>query len=259
MARTDLRRATNHRSSNDHDDHYASGWISAAGDETWIYASADDPTFTFTIAGDRTGRYWPGMRLKLTQATGGTKYFIITAVAYSDPDTTVTIYGGTDDNLENEAITDTYYSTAKAPVGFPLDPTKWTVRVTDTSQRSQAAAVQNTWYNLGAVSITLPIGIWNVTYQVAAQFTHTTTAGTYTIETTLATVNNNQTDAEKTAWGAGGSVLTWSGTFTKSKVVSLAAKTVLYLNTRTTTAGGPGIYNQNGVSPLIIEAVCAYL
>lgn len=40
------------------------GWIPA--EETWTYASADDPTFTFTISGDKTGKYSVGMKIKLT-------------------------------------------------------------------------------------------------------------------------------------------------------------------------------------------------
>jgi len=73
------------------------GWRAAG--ETWTYASADDPTFTFTISGDKTSKYSPGMRIKLTQTT--VKYFIITAVSYSAPNTTVTVYGGTDYDLVN--------------------------------------------------------------------------------------------------------------------------------------------------------------
>jgi hypothetical protein len=95
------------------------GWIPAG--ETWTYNSADDPTYTFTISGDKTDKYSAGMRIKLTQTTA--KYFIITKVAYSSPNTTITVYGGTDYDLANAAITSPYYSTQKAPQGFPLNPT----------------------------------------------------------------------------------------------------------------------------------------
>jgi len=66
------------------------GWL--ISNETWTYASADAPTFTFTISGDKTTKYYPGQRIKLTQTT--VKYFIITAVAYASPNTTITVYGG---------------------------------------------------------------------------------------------------------------------------------------------------------------------
>lgn len=63
------------------------GWTATG--ETWSYASADDPTFTFTVTGDKTDKYSPGMRIKLTQTS--TKYFLITMISYSSPNTTVTV------------------------------------------------------------------------------------------------------------------------------------------------------------------------
>jgi hypothetical protein len=110
------------------------GWSKVQ--ETWSYASADAPTFVMTVPAGATAKYSPGMRVKLTQSTGGTKYFIITAVA----STSITLYGGTDYTLNNEAITAPYYSTQKAPFGFPLSAAKWSVRVTNTSSASQTAS-----------------------------------------------------------------------------------------------------------------------
>ncbi len=60
-----------------------SGWFPA--NETWTYASAS----TFTIAGDKTGKYQPGDRIKLTQTT--VKFFVILKVAFATGTTTVTI------------------------------------------------------------------------------------------------------------------------------------------------------------------------
>ena len=45
--------------------------------ETWTYASANSVTY----AGDLTGIYSPGMRVRLTQGT--VKYFVIVSVVYS--------------------------------------------------------------------------------------------------------------------------------------------------------------------------------
>lgn len=83
--------------------------------ETWTYASST----TFTISGDKTGNYQKGDKIRLKQG-GSYKYFYITAVSYSAPNTTVTITGGTDYTLANATITDNYYSKAERPVGFPL-------------------------------------------------------------------------------------------------------------------------------------------
>jgi hypothetical protein len=141
------------------------GWIPAA--ETWTYASADDPTFTFTITGNYTARYSVGMKLKLTQTT--VKYFIITAISYSAPDTTVTVYGGTDYDLADAAITLPYYSMVKAPFGFPMSPLKWCETVSDSTDRYKTNPVQSTvyggataWTSGDNITVTAPIGAWDV-------------------------------------------------------------------------------------------------
>ena len=88
-----------------------SGWI--ASGETWTYASAS----TFTISGDKTGKYQIGDKIKLTQTT--VKYFNVIGVAYADTTTTITITGGTDYSLADAAITLPYYSKIENPQGFP--------------------------------------------------------------------------------------------------------------------------------------------
>jgi hypothetical protein len=93
---------------------FGAGWTKA--NETWTYASAT----TFTISGDMRTKYngVKGMKIKLTQS-GTTKYFYVLSVTYSAPNTTITITGGSDYTLSNEAITDNYYSRMDTPNGFP--------------------------------------------------------------------------------------------------------------------------------------------
>jgi len=88
-------------------------WIPA--NETWTYASAS----TFTITGDKTDKYAVGDKIKLDQTTDGTKYYYITAVSYSSPNTTVTITGGSDYDFDNETVSSNYYSKSSSPVDFP--------------------------------------------------------------------------------------------------------------------------------------------
>ena len=228
------------------------GWV--ASGKAWTYASADDPTFTFTIASfDATTQLSVGMRIKLTQTTA--KYFIITKVVFDDPGSTVTIYGGTDYDLANAAITLPYYSTQKAPLGFSLDPEDWTIEVTDATTRSQAAAVQNTWYNLGTVSVDIPIGVWHVSYKLVLM---SSVAGN-NLFVTLSTANNSESNVDYTRASR-----TKGDTFEYESIncdfpLNIATKDTYYLNTRTTTAGAPTIYNDNAGDKLIIRAVCSYL
>ena len=232
-----------------------SGWYPA--EETWVYASADDPTFTFTIAGvDLTTKYSAGMRIKLTQTT--VKYFIITAVAFST-DTTITVYGGTDYDLANAAITSPYYSTQKAPHGFPLDPVKWTVEVTDTTERSKTTGISNdTWYNLNAaLTISIPIGMWKV--QILAMCRADFASGSSNIKSTFSTTTNSESDADMTTYFVSSGTITGATLF-REKVISLAAKTSYYLNNSVSTGVTVNaIYVSGNTSKTIFRAICAYL
>lgn len=232
------------------------GWSLA--NETWTYAGSDTPLFTFTISGDKTGKYSPGMRIKLTQTT--VKYFIITAVSYSSPNTTITLYGGTDYSLANASITANYFSMMKAPTGFPLNPDKWTVKVTSTSAAGQSSPTTNTWYNPGSTSITIPAGTWDVSYSATPDnlSSGTDIAG----YVTLSTANNTESDSDLTTFfeskatanGTGGS------TVYKEKILTPSSDTTYYLNAKTASGvGASNLYIRGDYSTTVIKAICAYL
>ena len=234
------------------------GWVDAQ--ETWTYASADDPTFTFTVAADVTTKYSAGMKIKLTQST--VKYFIVTAVStYSGGNTTITVYGGTDYDLADAAISSNYYSTQKAPQGFPLNPAKWSVEATDTNTETQATPTDNVWYNLGSISLSVPIGSWKIGYSVlaGASKTSTTILG---VQTTLSTANNSESETKLSGYFA---YIAASGNITlrhevyREFYVSLSSKASYYLNTKTGTESVANIYNYGSILPTRIFAICAYL
>ena len=235
-----------------------SGWIEVF--ETWTYASADAPTFTFTVVGDKSTKYYPGMRIKLTQTT--VKYFIITKVVYSSPNTTVTVYGGTDYTLANEAIIYPYYSSAKAPAGFPLDPTKWTVTVTDSTQRSKTTDISDsTWYNIDAAAqISVPIGVWNVSYMVYGSSSVTATPAWHNVRVCLSSSPNSCSDNLSLREHL---VLTDFDNNILSvatiKVVT-TAKTTYYVNIQCHASTAITLLRYyNDLYPMVIKAECAYL
>lgn len=231
------------------------GWISAG--ETWTYASADDPTFTFTVASDVTTKYSAGMKIKLTQGT--VKYFIITAVStYSGGNTTITVYGGTDYDLANSAISANAYSMMKSPQGFPMSPAKWTVSVTDTSSRTQTTPTSGTWYNIGSITISIPIGAWKVTYKVFA-LCGATGASDLGLQTALSTANNSSSDTGFHCQAYTGNLQYLGVTMSKNKDLTITSKTTYYLNTKGVNAGLNLLRNDNDQSPLFITATCAYL
>jgi len=84
-------------------------WVPIQGSCAYINATS------FTISGNYTTVLGIGDKLKLTNST--VKYFYVTAVSYSAPNTTVSVVGGSDYALANTTITG-YYSHG-TPVGFP--------------------------------------------------------------------------------------------------------------------------------------------
>lgn len=233
------------------------GWIDAK--ETWTYASADDPTYTFTISGDLSGKYSAGMRVKLTQTT--VKYFIITKVAYSSPNTTITVYGGTDYDLTSATITSPYYSMVKAPQGFPLSPSKWTV--TATGDYSNSSATAGTVYNV--LSLSIPIGSWDCVYLARLYCKYF--GANWRIDVRgkigVGTANNNFTitsdilQLEIPDFQTSGYYTGFSSKWTYSENIDLTSKTTRYLNISPQDLGAAThrIY----ASGIIIRATCAYL
>jgi hypothetical protein len=166
------------------DANVAAGWITA--NETWTYASAS----TFTISGDKTSKYSVGMKIKFTQTS--VKYFYITAISYSAPNTTVTVNGGASYTVANAAITANYYSFGKAPQGFPegmLLPDYATPKASDYQDTAGNNSTVNEpliQYGKKGVSvtsaaqfkeivITLPVAYADANYSISISFAEYTT------------------------------------------------------------------------------------
>lgn len=233
------------------------GWVDDTAD-TWTYDSADDPTYVFTVSGDRTTSLSPGKKIKLTQSAT-VKYFIVTKSSFSSGTTTVTVYGGTDYDLANSAITANYHSTDRAPDGFPLNPDKWTVELSggaDSNDYTTGSPTSGTWVN--AVSLSIPIGVWNVSYQAVVQAQRGTN-GTVHSRATLSTGSTTNTDNDWLTSFLATSITQWRGTLSRQKVIALTAKTTYYLNYQANVSGlsSAGIVGSD--SPTTVRAVCAYL
>lgn len=220
------------------------------------YSSTDGHTFVVTVGTDLTSFIGPGARIKLTDS--GTKYFIVTAIT----STTITLYGGQNYALTGGAITNPFFSFFKAPVGFPLDPTGWTEQLKSTSQVSQVNPTSGTWYNLGSLSLAIPIGLWQVEWTAAARVANNT--GTVVADgfATLSTANNSESDTDFTARLYGGpssGFFSLTETLGRRKALLLAAKTTYFLNAKTSVASVAEFDFQGSEAPTIIRAVCAYL
>lgn len=219
----------------------------------------NNDTFVISVNADVTATLCAGMRIKLTQTT--TKYFLVTAVgAYSAGATLVTVYGGTDYTLVNAAISSPYYSNIKCPFGFPMSPAKWTSQIAVYVSQSQSTPTTNTWYNVGNNSIAIPIGVWNVTIDVAI-FGARNPATFISARGTLSTANNTESDADLTGLVStkfpSGDVFSYAN-FHREKSLTLTSRTTYYVNISVydtaTTLGHAGVR-----SPLIVRAISQYI
>jgi hypothetical protein len=239
------------------EDAYNGGWISAV-EEKWSFASADDPTYTLTIPGDFSWKYCKGQRVRLQQAGGSIKYFIITNVSYSSPNTTLMLYGGTDYDLLNSAIIENYFSLAKAPYGFPLDEAKWRVESLLTADSSQASPAAGTWYNKGG-SLVIPAGRWRVEYAAELEVTRAV-AGALDVFATLSTAANSEVNKENTVKiGVSSGVSMRGSVCLCGYVLELAAKGTYYLNCKTGLASMTAITFKGSEQKTKVRVVCGYL
>jgi len=231
-------------------------WVADAN--TWSYSSADAPVFVASVNADMTAVLYPGYRLSLTQTTE--KFFIVHAVgAYSGGATLITIYGGTDYTLTVDAITIPKYSNAKIPPRMPMSKSKWSVVLTDGTLRSQATPTQDTWYNPGSLSITLPIGEWDIFDSHEVSIT-ASTAGLLIVQTALSTSTSSASDSQLLSEVFGQSLTFFGAGTNKNKVLTITSKTIYYVIIRFILGSNiTSIKIENETSNLNIRAVDAYL
>ena len=171
------------------------------------------------------------------------------------------MYGGTDSDSANATISSPYYSREKAPLGFPLDPTKWTVEYIDSVDRTKTSAADTTWYNLNSASLSVPIGVWKLEYYVIARCT-VANAQLLGVKSALSTSSSDISDTTLAAMTVtSGADVDVGSNHTRSKTISLASKTTYYLLTCADIGydGTCTLENGGANGSTIIRAVCAYL
>lgn len=231
---------------------FIDGWIGAPA---LTFGAADAPVYTVTCSGDYSAVIYPGMRIRLSHASA-TKYFIVVKVVYSSPNTTLTLYGGTDYTLASGAITNPVFSLMKAPAGFPLDTDKWSVVVPSSSNLSTSNPTLDAWYN--KLSLSIPIGFWLVKYNVSIQGLSAGN-GLVLVLTTLSTGNNTETDKDLSSISAVNSVNIVIATIYKEKLLNITAKTTYYLNCLSSQQQLTELNARGDYDTTYIKAVCAYL
>lgn len=246
------------------------GWLEEGLDGVIVTReSTDDPTVVLRFDADVRDYIWKGMRIKATE-NSIVHYFIVSAEPTDDSgDTLVTCLSEIDTTTPTQAknligattISDVAYAPPKTyPKGFPIDVRSWEVKLIDTTVRTQNTPGVNTWYNIGSVSLTVPIGNWNLNYQAVVRAQDNSTF--VPAYASLSTANNTVGDSELTAYssvgGATGNLLT-SGVIYRNKMISLAAKQQYFLNMMTDAGGVDLIEFRNDRGPAVIRATSTLL
>ncbi len=239
------------------------GWVQT--NETWTYSSYDstNKTGVITVPTDATTKYSVGMRVRFTN-NSATQYGIITKITA----TAMTVYFGTDYSLTNAAITVPYYSSHKAPFGFPIDPAKWTVTTSNTNDCLKTSPVSGTWYGDTGLSstganISLPIGAWRVEWSATIS-SRLESAGICSVFGSLSTSASSESDNTFTVEQQINAISTPARndvTLGRLGNINVSAATTYYLIAKTATAGlnSMGFRNSTASIPAIIKAVCSYL
>jgi len=239
------------------------GWNALAA--TLTYGSADDPIYVISSDTDLTNVLSVGMRLRFTN-DGSTVYGIVHAIGVyggAPAAQAITMYGGTDYDVANSAITVPYYSPVKAPLGFPGDQDKWTVDlISDTSDVTQASPNASQVYNLGSLSGAAPIGAWNVIYTAYAR----SLSNAAQTQTGIVTSLSSSASAINVDLAFGANSRMPSGTLAVATVggkaigyLLLAAKTTYYITASTPYANQANITLFGTVLTTSVKLICVYL
>lgn len=240
-------------------DFNASGWIEDAEEHTWDFASADGKTFVVNVDADLTGVISVGMRWRCRQGT--LQYAIVTAVgAYSSGYTQITLYAGTDYAIVDAAIEDVGYSSQKAPFGFPLSPSKWTVESVDETDRTSTTFGSVVQVNAAHV-INLPIGAWYVSYQAYVGWSGVTSNMNVSLalSTSTSSISSKAYQRSFQTVAAGATTPVALNIEMNPMLIEVSTKTPYYLVGVFGATGTNWQLQGSTYAPTYIRAVCAYL
>lgn len=239
----------------------AFGWYKTGISPTITYVSWDSTTKTGVVNSnlDLTGYLSIGMKVKFTQSST-TKYGFITKISSGQ----ITIFMGNNYTLNNSGISNAYYSMLKAPYGFPLSQTVWTLESTLTSVAMIINPTSETVYNPRNFQIVCPIGDWEISYKVN-NYTVRSSSGVVEQYTNLSTsLNSFAGDMGCQSVNFTESVLRTMAPGINSNLKRYEVATTIYCCTRTAGSGNSqvGFYQTNysgSYGPAYIRLKPAYL
>jgi hypothetical protein len=189
-----------------------------------------------------------------------TEYGIITKVT----STQLTIFTGTDYTIPNMTLNSPYYSTARAPQGFPAGRDKWRVDSLYMATTTQSSPTGGTWYNIANAVLPVPTGPWNtglegnLTFAAAAASTGLGQTD-LSLASASAAVLTPQTGSI-TYGASSGTSFTTLAPLKYSDFATFTALTPVYANvTSQNTVTSIGWQAAGNAKALVLTAECAYI
>lgn len=191
-----------------------------------------------------------------------TEYAIITKVTYSAPDTTVTVFTGTDHNIPNTTLENPFYSTQKTPLNFPSTRAKWRV---ESSVRWAYTGISigstGSWVASNH-KLSVPTGSWRYGYKGSYNFA-STVSGLRDANITLApsgTLTNGTLSHELAVWIYRNSTSDAPDHAYKDSYVDLTSQTEYIQYGQITSSSGSESWQIRGdKGETTIFAECAYI
>lgn len=172
----------------------AQGWTEEAETRTWTFVSANagNNTFVVTVNEDITSFMRPSLRVRAKQG-GDYLYFIVHAVELDTTNTLVTLFGGTDYTIAAGDLTDVAWSAERFPLGFPVEEDVWALEYSDNVFSTTTGMADGVLVNIGGASLTVPVGLWRLSYQTRAVLLNPTASTQVSAITALLSTNQATT------------------------------------------------------------------
>lgn len=187
-----------------------------------------------------------------------TEYAIVTKVAYSAPNTTVTVFTGTDHNIPNMTLENPFYSTQKAPYGFPVSRSEWIIEVISRTQRSTAS----TSFVSLTDKITVPTGKWELSLKAFVASNNATSNLGQRAIVSLSSSGTTETNPNLTGQIGGGFNATatgkdWNGSVFNTDFVTTTTSTDYTFIGACGNTSTMIVYSD--LHPTVFKAECAYI
>lgn len=217
-------------------------------------------TITLTTGADVSASCELGWRFKY-RVNNTVTYGIL--VAKTTNTITLFLKRGTVAPDNTKVIDNIYFSPAKCPVGFSVNPAHWSIILSDTASRILSNPTAGSVYNFNNFNISILTGIWKRSMQFNLTAVNASTAQhVLGVRASLSTTSNTL-DSSFLVYAVSGYAIAClnqvTGSIYKEDNLELSTKTTYYLTAAVTAGTALGIVLSNEIEKMTLKATCAYL